>query len=167
MRASKRQSKRSLAATPGGGEGGGGGGGGGGGVVAEGGKRKKKRAADDFVDKQFYMEFYKEVDEEEKATKAADSYLRVNAGERGAKLDEATMDLVEDENGEASRKRHSVLKWDLKKKKYVRQVLGQTGIGATDGITDRGKKRLRDESGNFGQGANPHPHPKLYPNHKP
>ena len=46
-------------------------------------------------------------------------------------------------------KRRSILKWDQKKRKYVRQALGQTGIGATDGISDRGHKRVRDESGNL------------------
>ena len=61
-------------------------------------------------------------------------------------MDDAVMDLVEDER-EGARKRQSVLKWDQKKKKYVRETLGQSGVGATDGIGDRGKKRLRDESG--------------------
>ena len=58
------------------------------------------------------------------------------------------MDLVEDEK-EGVRKRNSVLKWDHKRRKYVRETLGQSGIGATDGVGPRGKKRTRDESGNL------------------
>ena len=56
------------------------------------------------------------------------------------------LDLVEDEP-DGLKKRRSVLKWDQKKRKYVREVLGQTGVGAAVGVADRGKKRLRDESG--------------------
>lgn len=31
----------------------------------------------------------------------------------------------------------------------MREVLGQSGIGATDGVKDKTQKRARDESGNL------------------
>jgi len=53
-------------------------------------------------------------------TRVSDSFLKVGSGDHGGggALDEATLDLVEDEGREVS-KRRSVLKWDQKKRKYV------------------------------------------------
>ena len=55
----------------------------------------------------------------EQKTALTDSFLRVGKGDHGGQntLDAATMDLVEDEGREVS-KRRSVLKWDQKKRKY-------------------------------------------------
>jgi hypothetical protein len=39
------------------------------------------------------------------------------------------------------------MKWDARKKKYVRQTLGQVGVGAASAASERGGKRVRDESG--------------------
>jgi len=44
-------------------------------------------------------------------------------------------------------KRRSMHKWDARKKKYVRETLGQVGAVA-DLLPSRGGKRQRDESGN-------------------
>ena len=85
------------------------------------------------------------------AANASDKFLRVNSGEKGHGLDDMVMDLVDDER-DGLRKRQSVLKWDQKKRKYVREATGGQGDkGSTsmDGLKDRGKKRLRDESGNL------------------
>jgi hypothetical protein len=80
-------------------------------------KQRKRMDAADFRDEGFYMSHEKYVAPEDAAAKAADAYLRVNAGERGRRtgtsghdLDEAVMDLVEDE-GDGMRKRASVLRW--------------------------------------------------------
>ena len=107
-------------------------------------RKKRKREPNDYRDSAFYMAHERPVDKGALAAAASDEYLRVHAGER--KLDEAVLDLVEDER-DGLKKRRSVLKWDQKKRKYVREVLGQTGVGAAVGVADRGKKRLRDESG--------------------
>ena len=107
-------------------------------------RQKRKREPIDYRDSAFYMAHERPVDKGALAAAASDEYLRVHAGER--KLDEAVLDLVEDER-DGLKKRRSVLKWDQKKRKYVREVLGQTGVGAAVGVADRGKKRLRDESG--------------------
>ena len=74
----------------------------------------------------------KEEGTKEAADKAADKFLSVHAGEnvgKGAlgRVEDAVMDLVEDEK-EGVRKAKSLLRWDHKRRKYVRETLGQSGI---------------------------------------
>ena len=79
-------------------------------------------------------------------TDDAEEFLRVGVGDRVDKLGEAVLDLLEDERDGIQRKR-SVMRWDARKKKYVRETLGQVGAVA-DLLPSRGGKRQRDESGN-------------------
>ncbi|KAL1508816.1 hypothetical protein AB1Y20_004911 [Prymnesium parvum] len=111
-------------------------------------KKKRKREAADFIDQNFYLSYEKPLDSAKNEVERADRYLRVNAGESRAwsQLDNAVMDLVEDERDGVAKKR-SILRWDQKKRKFVRETLGQTGIGATDSLAGKDKKRRRDESG--------------------
>ena len=139
---SKRARKRAaLASAPDGDDGG---------AAPPASKRKKKATggADSFRDGEFWMGYEKDEDAATKAERRTDAFLRVHSGDNKAagRLDDAVMDLVEDEK-DGVRKARSVLKWNQKKRKYVRETLGQQGIGATDSIGDRGKKRTRDESG--------------------
>eukprot|EP00967_Tisochrysis_lutea_P133892 scaffold235742_cov28-Tisochrysis_lutea.AAC.4 len=41
------------------------------------------------------------------------------------------------------------MRWDARKKKYVRETLGAVGVGAAELLANRGGKRMRDESGNL------------------
>ena len=85
------------------------------------GRKRRRLDASDFRDEGFYLAHERRVEEGEARTAAADAFLRVNAGERSRRggsggLDDAVMDLVEDER-DGERKRQSVLKWDQRKKK--------------------------------------------------
>jgi hypothetical protein len=70
-------------------------------------RQKRKREPNDYRDSAFYMAHERPVDKGALAAAASDEYLRVHAGER--KLDEAVLDLVEDER-DGLKKRRSVLK---------------------------------------------------------
>ena len=104
---------------------------------------KKKRTC--FRDDEFYMPFTRDAEED---IDESEAFLRVGVGEKVDKLESAVLDLIEDER-EGIQRRRSVMKWDARKKKYVRQTLGQVGFDATSSISDRGNKRTRDESGNI------------------
>ncbi|EOD14477.1 hypothetical protein EMIHUDRAFT_196834 [Emiliania huxleyi CCMP1516] len=105
-------------------------------------KKAKKKSGDDFRDAGFFMPMSKEA----APTDDAEEFLRVGVGDRVDKLGEAVLDLLEDERDGIQRKR-SVMRWDARKKKYVRETLGQVGAVA-DLLPSRGGKRQRDESGN-------------------
>ena len=62
------------------------------------------------------------------------------------------MDIVEDER-DGIQKRRSVVTWDKRKKKYVRETLGHVGEVAGLGLDDRARKRLRDEGGKLRRGG--------------
>ena len=85
----------------------------------EGSTKKKKTTADDFRS-EFYMSHTKPVDHET----TDEAYLRVDSGDTPNRLQRAVMDLIEDEREGISKKR-SVVRWDARKKKYVREFLGQ------------------------------------------
>ena len=88
--------------------------------------KKRKREAADFIDPTFFMTHEKPDNPEQTKLAQADAYLRVGAGDSTSQLQQAVLDLVEDER-DGLRKSRSVLKWDQKKKKYVREHLGQAG----------------------------------------
>ena len=71
--------------------------------------------------------------------------MRINSGNGNSysgnsQLDNAVLDLVEDEREGVAKKR-SILRWDQKKRKFVRETLGLKGDGATDAVKDKKRRR--------------------------
>jgi hypothetical protein len=88
--------------------------------------KKRKRDVADFIDPAFFLSHEKPGDPERAKLAQSDAYLRVGAGDNTSQLEQAVLDLVEDER-DGVRKARSILKWDQKKRKYVREQLGHTG----------------------------------------
>ena len=60
-------------------------------------EKQSKRGPESFRDAEYFMPAQRAEEPQLEAERAADAYLRVGAGDKLSKLDQAVMDLVEDE----------------------------------------------------------------------
>ena len=80
-------------------------------------KKKKRRSMSeaDFQDATFFMAHTKCLDENAQEESGAESFLRVDAGNKASSLNQAVLDLIEDER-EGIQAKRSLLRWDQRKR---------------------------------------------------
>ena len=80
----------------------------------------KKKKTENFKDEEFFMSLTKDEDYSEKG-------YSLNAG-FGKRADDLTMDLNPDDKDNMQKRKQQSLKWDRKKKKYIRESGAKTDI---------------------------------------
>lgn len=99
--------------------------------------KKRKRETTDFRDKEYYMSHYQQGVEAERGYEINEN-RNIGSNSFIEQMGTATMDLLSDETKNLTKNSKGALKWDKKKKKFIRETIGSDN-----------KKRIRTESGSI------------------
>jgi len=98
--------------------------------------KKRKREVTDFRDKEYYMSHYQQGVEAERGY-GINGNAGVGSSSFIEQMGSATMDLMGDDDKALKKNQKGALKWDSKKKRFIRETIGSDN-----------KKRIKTESGN-------------------
>jgi len=98
--------------------------------------KKRKREVTDFRDKEYYMSHYQQGVEAERGY-GINGNSGIGSGSFIEQMGSATMDLMGDDDKALKKNQKGTLKWDTKKKRFIRETIGSDN-----------KKRIKTESGN-------------------
>ncbi|OUM70167.1 hypothetical protein PIROE2DRAFT_37661 [Piromyces sp. E2] len=98
--------------------------------------KKRKREITDFRDKEYYMSHYQQGVEAERGY-GINGSSGVGSSSFIEQMGSATMDLMGDDDKALKKNVKGALKWDTKKKRFIRDTIGSDN-----------KKRIKTESGN-------------------
>jgi ATP-dependent RNA helicase DDX54/DBP10 len=98
--------------------------------------KKRKRETTDFRDKEYYMSHYQQGVEAERGY-GINGSGGVGSSSFIEQMGSATMDLMGDDDKALKKNAKGALKWDSKKKRFIRETIGSDN-----------KKRIKTESGN-------------------
>jgi len=99
--------------------------------------KKRKRENTDFRDKEYYMSHYQQGVEAERGY-GVNGNGGIGSSSFIEQMGSATMDLMGDDDKALKKNQKGALKWDTKKKRFIRETIGSDN-----------KKRIKTESGNI------------------
>jgi len=99
--------------------------------------KKRKREITDFRDKEYYMSHYQQGVDAERGYEINGS-SSIGSSSFIEQMSSATMDLMGDDDRALKKNQKGALKWDTKKKRFIRETIGSDN-----------KKRIKTESGNL------------------
>jgi len=99
--------------------------------------KKRKREITDFRDKEYYMSHYQQGVDAERGY-GVNGNAGIGSNSFIEQMGSATMDLMGDDDKALKKNAKGALKWDTKKKRFIRETIGSDN-----------KKRIKTESGNI------------------